>query len=469
MTPPPCRLHRLFRAVFNNGSPLHWFSVLVTVVCIVCLVCIENYGSASIILAILLLTIFIVARECRLKEGEILAKINYLLDDIHSAIELSGQWTNINYPNVYSPISPCVTLQCTYRDGELTNLPWALLVKGDHIIMRPGQTAPGHCVEISGTRQFSSGETYSQSKNSVNPPKRPTARVPMPNLICRMEGTPYLENLQITMKQFLDKPQTIHNQQRHFLVTNCVQRWGTITAAVVTILSALLNTTGLLFTHHKDDIHWSEMFLLHPVAVIVPLLPLLFPVLWIALNLWGMAKLETLIAIPPKPFDANTDGESHKSFQEDLDTPVVDWDNMKLPFRSNMGNFLGLIRGSAHLLGRSSNVVGVLGSITALTCVDKKGILSWPNPTAEKIFFLRDSEQDEEDEGDASTSECDSESIVPPTQQKQSTIAEVLDLTHDQHSPFRLEFDDHEWKYHLNSLKPLGECRILVREEELNV
>lgn len=37
-----------------------------------------------------------------------------------------------------------------------------------------------------------------------------------------------------------------------------------------------------------------------------------------------------------------------------------------------------------------------------------------------------------------------------------TAIAEVLDLTHDQHSPFKLEFDDHEWKTHLSSLKPLG-------------
>uniref|UniRef100_A0A182SP89 Uncharacterized protein n=1 Tax=Anopheles maculatus TaxID=74869 RepID=A0A182SP89_9DIPT len=35
-------------------------------------------------------------------------------------------------------------------------------------------------------------------------------------------------------------------------------------------------------------------------------------------------------------------------------------------------------------------------------------------------------------------------------------IAEVLDLTHDQHSPFKLEFDDHDFKNHLTSLKPLG-------------
>lgn len=29
----------------------------------------------------------------------------------------------------------------------------------------------------------------------------------------------------------------------------------------------------------------------------------------------------------------------------------------------------------------------------ALCCVDKKGILSWPNPTAEKVFFLTNSKQ----------------------------------------------------------------------------
>lgn len=36
------------------------------------------------------------------------------------------------------------------------------------------------------------------------------------------------------------------------------------------------------------------------------------------------------------------------------------------------------------------------------------------------------------------------------------TAAEVLDLTHDHASPFRLQFDDQAWKKHLNSLKPLG-------------
>lgn len=272
-----------------------------------------------------------------------------------------------------------------------------------------------------------------------------------------MDSTPFLENLNITIDNFLDKPQTIHNQQRHFLISVCVQRWGSLLALLVTWIAGAANVSGLaLFGHYTDTPDWEEAFLLNSAAVLMPILPLIFPVVWIGLNLWGMAKMETLLSIP-KPFE---EAESQKSFQEDLDTPLVDWDNMKLPFKWNVGNFIQLLRGSAHLLGRSVSVIQVLGSVTALTCVDKKGILSWPNPTAEKIFFLRDGTSVEKDIDESScASSADMEPSKPTT--KQSTVAEVLDLTHDQHSPFKLDFDDHEWKNHINSLKPLGKFLLL--------
>lgn len=37
-----------------------------------------------------------------------------------------------------------------------------------------------------------------------------------------------------------------------------------------------------------------------------------------------------------------------------------------------------------------------------------------------------------------------------------TSVAEVLDITHDQNDPFTLHFDDTDWYKHLNSLKPLG-------------
>lgn len=56
------------------------------------------------------------------------------------------RWKPENYPHLCSPQSPCLTLQWTYRDGEIVNLPWALLVAGDIIVMKPGQQAPGYCI-----------------------------------------------------------------------------------------------------------------------------------------------------------------------------------------------------------------------------------------------------------------------------------------------------------------------------------
>jgi hypothetical protein len=49
-----------------------------------------------------------------------------------------------------------------------------------------------------------------------------------------------------------------------------------------------------------------------------------------------------------------------------------------------------------------------------------------------------------------------------PNKAGSGAVAEVLDLTHDQHSPFKLEFDDHEWKNHINSLKPLGKYNLFL-------
>lgn len=150
-----------------------------------------------------------------------------------------------------------------------------------------------------------------------------------------------------------------------------------------------------------------------------------------------------------------------KSFEEDLDTPSYDYQNMSMLRSSVLRIWMQLWRGDSELLPRSANLVQVLGSISALCCVDKKGILSWPNPTAEKVFFLHNTDEEAREDGAGSQSSSQSESddvpVVDEDHKERGIVAEVLDLTHDQHCPFRLEFDDHEWKAHIKSLKPLGD------------
>jgi hypothetical protein len=203
----------------NSSSPISWFPTLATVLCIVCLfLSRRNYAASIILLVLLVATILILYREENFRRSEIFRKVRSVLAEIKIAETLCQMWTEENYPNLCSPLSPCVTLQWTYRNGKVVNLPWCLLVRMDYIVMRPGQIAPGLCTEVTGKRKFKCGETYGITQATLlEPPTKPTARSPLPDLICVMETTPFLDSLETSLNKFLTRPQTIHNQQRDFV------------------------------------------------------------------------------------------------------------------------------------------------------------------------------------------------------------------------------------------------------------
>lgn len=167
-----------------------------------------------------------------------------------------------------------------------------------------------------------------------------------------------------------------------------------------------LNQSGF-YLNNKFNLTYTEVFIELTISALLPILPLIFPILWTSINLWGVARIETLLSIPQRGLQK----EQEKSFQEDLDTPTYDLDEIKLPRYNVFLNWLYLINGSSELLGRSANICQVLGTITALCCIDKKGILSWPNPTAEKVFFLRDSANENVNSTTSSQTTLDSQVI----------------------------------------------------------
>ncbi|XP_004535113.1 transmembrane protein 94 isoform X2 [Ceratitis capitata] len=453
--------YRKLRSAFvkPHDTPLGWPAITATLVTMIALLISDAYLAAICVAAILSLDLCVVVRENNLRRTEIYRKTRQALADIRLAErDLCGEWQPCNYPHLCCPVSPCVSLQWTYRDGNIVNLPWALLVRGDHIVLRPGHITPGPCTEVNGKRTFEMHEIYGPTQVN-DPPVRPLARAPLPDLVCTLQTTPFLDNLRVILENSLKRPSTIYNQQRYLLVTKYIQQWGFICALFFTLFAGLLRIHGLSTspnagTHPDEQHYWKYVFLETPAAAVIPLLPLIFPIMWISMNLWGVARLQYFLKIPQVLITK----DSEKSFEEDLDTPTFDYDNISL-LRSNVfRNWWQLWNGDSELLPRSSNLVQVLGSITALCCIDKKGILSWPNPTAEKVFFLHDSDDEHLDDRSTSCSTLNTESNR--TSQAESKdggiVAEVLDLTHDQHCPFRLEFDDHEWKTHIKSLKPLG-------------
>ena len=54
-------------------------------------------------------------------------------------------WSANNYPHLHTPVANTIVLQWTIRDRKQVNLPWALLVQNDLILIKPGQAAPGRC------------------------------------------------------------------------------------------------------------------------------------------------------------------------------------------------------------------------------------------------------------------------------------------------------------------------------------
>uniref|UniRef100_A0A1I8Q6P6 Transmembrane protein 94 n=1 Tax=Stomoxys calcitrans TaxID=35570 RepID=A0A1I8Q6P6_STOCA len=447
--------YRKMRSAFvkRYDSPLGWSSIATSLLTTVALLIAQSYLAALCLLAILSLDLFVVIRENNLRRTEVYRKTRQILDDLRAAEEeLCSDWQACNYPHNCCPMSPCVSLQWTYRDGVIVNLPWALLVKGDYIVLRPGHITPGPCTEVNGKRKFSDQEIYGVLQADT-PPMKPVARIPLPDMVCILETTPFLNNLKLILENCAKRPATIYNQQRYLLVTKYIQQWGFICALTVTLFVGILRLHG--FGISSESVYhetWRDVIIESPAAAVIPLLPLIFPLLWISMNLWGVARLQCFLRTPQLVMGK----DSEKSFEED-DMPAFDYENLALHRSKVFRNWLQLWRGNSELLPRSANLVQVLGSITALCCVDKKGILSWPNPTAEKVFFLHDTDEDALEEKSCQTS-LNSESDIPDhaVPKGNGIVAEVLDLTHDQHCPFRLEFDDQEWKNHIKSLKPLG-------------
>ncbi|KAK0168024.1 hypothetical protein PV327_001865 [Microctonus hyperodae] len=396
-----------------------------------------------IVCCLVVLNFILVVSDNILRHKEIPHRIQILLQRLEVARN-TCKWRPENYPHLCTPLSPCLTLQWTYRDGAIVNLPWALLVADDIIVIKPGQQVPGYCIPYDNTDGpvLHAKEVYSPTIHEENEIfSTPQPRSPLQNQIYKLQETPYLTNLRMALDQALDRPVTYHNRVRHLVMICCIEQ---LVYPILLIVVQLINLLRYLYFYEYFGIgHSTELFLLQPIAVTLPLLPIIFPTLWIVLSCFGMARFKALFELYQSskkvpfvdPFDdADISGPNNPEV-------VYNWAEL-------ISYFFDILFGREYMMSRSASILHVLGSVTALCCVDKKGILSWANPTAEK----RPSDTSRTNENSRNDS-----SRVPYSQPDNNhPTAEVLDLTHDRALPFRLQFDDPTWRKHLNSLKPLG-------------
>lgn len=488
----------VLRQAFSTGSiysTFRWTSIAALVFAIITYILAFEFGHFTsslplmvegiILILVLFLNCAIIYWNSRSRHLELFNKAKKLAERLkccYTNEELVKNWASGNfYPTLNTPTSPCISLQWTYRDGQLVNLPTALLVTGDVILLNPGRTVPAKCRRIDKVvkRQkklsdynlsdskpeeheqhelsnlytyrfddttakdstFLRGETFApkvdNAPESFTLPRLRKAVKPCKFLILE---TPYITDLKATLSvHALRITPTAFEKELRLIFVRYLEHMLVPLIFTSVLLFSIIHYCYVEITGKNTDTGAATIVLivLRPVMAIIPLLPLALPVLWLILNVYGIIRLDSNYETFSKneghlkaavasnhngyrgndsfstdecndaecmhPLNPNGDCPSNQWNNKDYFLEEVDPDNFSIPnehltvkrFLNELFAFLYNENGN---LWRTANLLHVFGSITALCCVDKKGILSWPNPTADKVFFLTAPNSDSKDE-----------------------------------------------------------------------
>uniref|UniRef100_A0A8C3AZA3 Transmembrane protein 94 n=1 Tax=Cyclopterus lumpus TaxID=8103 RepID=A0A8C3AZA3_CYCLU len=507
------RPERSFLYHGNRHSCLHWPGAALTLLVVLGLLC--CYGSqprgssgielmnAAALLLLFLLNLLLVGRQERLKRSEMVRRLNSIitqLSDYLSGCVGEVRWSPSLYPDLYTPSSTSWSLHWTYRDSQLVNLPISLLVEGDIIALRPGQESFASLRGIKDDEHIvlEPGDLFPP----FSPPPSPRAnekrgpQSPQQHRLFRVVRTPVLDIVRNSLELALARPITVLDNER-FTVQLVITK---LVCPSFLIVSAIFASPGILT--------------ISPFSVL-PILPLLFPVMWVLLNAFGEARvLAEFSRASPAGLLAKFSEDTLSSYTEVVSSQEL--------LRCVWRHLVGVLKGESQTLCYTSSLLHTLGSVTVLCCVDKQGLLSWPNPSPETVLFFSgrvepphnsqddlrddlsvssycrmeiDEDRDEvclgegpepsETSHDTARS-TDTSRLRRACQPAHTRIKhhsgsnvsfshdteggeddqaddfvcdyhlEMLSLSQDQQNPASIQFDDLSWQCHLPSLKPLG-------------
>ncbi|XP_027145089.1 transmembrane protein 94 isoform X2 [Larimichthys crocea] len=358
----------------NRHSCLHWPGAALTLLVVLGLFCchgsqpkgssgIELMNAAALLL-LLLLNLLLVGRQERLKRSEMVRRLKGIitqLSDYLSGCVGDVRWSPSLYPDLYTPTSPSWSLHWTYRDSHLVNLPVSLLVEGDVIALRPGQEA---FVSLRGIKDdehivLEPGDLFPP----FSPPPSPRAnekrepQSPQQHRLFRVVRTPVLDIVRNSLEMALSRPITVLDNER-FTVQSVITK---LVCPVVLVAFLLVNTIRYCCNAPSLTPPCYNFFQLQLMGVL-PILPLLFPVMWVLLNAFGEARVLA---------------EFSRASPAGLEMLRCVWRHL-----------VGVLKGESQTLCYTSSLLHTLGSVTVLCCVDKQGILSWPNPSPETVLFF---------------------------------------------------------------------------------
>ncbi|XP_064423623.1 transmembrane protein 94 isoform X2 [Latimeria chalumnae] len=530
-TPWKERWRKSFLHHSNRCSSFHWPGAALMLLAVILLLCchqsqpegsqgIEIVNAVALFL-LLLINLYLTVRHERLKTSETMRRLQSIIDGLNDALNTRDElkWQDSLYPDLYMPSATSWSLHWAYRDGRLVNLPVSLLVEGDIIALRPGQESFASLRGIKDDKHIvlEPGEVFPPFSPPPSPKgdRKKEPQHPQQHRLFRVLRTPAIDNIRQNLDLALSRPVTALDNER-FTVQSVMAKYA-VPGVLVTFLIA--NTLRFVFGA-PGSAPWQFTFFQLQVNGVLPILPLLFPVMWILVTAYGEARVLAQFS---------------KASPTGLEMMHCVW-----------SHFLCVLKGKSVTLSYTSSLLYSLGSVTVLCCVDKQGILSWPNPSPETVLFFsgrveppRDSQEDLKDdlsmrsfchqdmEGDRdepqemdallcasvfdtihvaneqerSEKSCDTPRSTDTSGQRKpnrrtkhpsgSNVSfskdteggeddqvplysdadgltceaedyvcdyhlEMLSLSQDQQNPASIQFDDSNWQLHLTSLKPLG-------------
>eukprot|EP01135_Chromosphaera_perkinsii_P004602 Nk52_evm2s291 gene=Nk52_evmTU2s291 len=492
-----------------------------------------NYRGALVEAFCLIIILFsnslFAVREEHLKRNEISNRVQFILDAFLGE-ESYANWSNgadtgessesevadkeklwriaQQYLDPFSPRSDSIMLSLVYRDGKLMNIPNNLLVEGDVILLSPGRPAPCRVLSVDPKIKpaISLQEAQIFLKDKAFVPKTEHISTDVRQAVMfEVKSTPLLSHLKYALHSDALRPTSKPRQELEKIVGKGISQYLVI---IVFLLSMLVNGIRFAASTNSNGT-WLQTIFRMPIYAALPLLPLIFPVMWVGLNTYGSAKLLAMSHYIKGMSNKNSgDGwvesdDSDDDEYEDIDEKtaaraVGAVTHMQI-FHLFIKNMLGH---GDNCLSRSSNLLQTLGHITTVCCLDRDGVLNVPLSFPEKVIFAS-GENDEkrggvemfstskpkseqrELEEPALTSEeavpvstgkvvsfnvpyssgddtqlASSRGGTPLKQQSfsnsRSYIPVVLDMAYDPSSRFGLRFEDTEWSEFMAALKPLG-------------
>uniref|UniRef100_A0A915PWX4 Large ribosomal subunit protein eL31 n=1 Tax=Setaria digitata TaxID=48799 RepID=A0A915PWX4_9BILA len=376
-----------------------------------CYTLLDQLGS----ILLLIITVFNIYLSSNIYHIQRLAVIGRALNILDIVKSLKEE--DFEYEHLHAPPSDAISLQWTYRDHKLVNVPWMLLVDGDIIELRAGQSSPCRCLS-----QHGDIIDLGDKPRFLEIPCPETHGIfPSKSTLCEVVEPPIIKHIRAAFRNQKKQSNLLNSEidmTLHFILERCFLPF-------IFTITFTLRCFRYFFVARESIAN----FLVDASLIFFPLLGPMIPVFYLLGKLWNLGFVL---------------GNDHNlqyctSSSEVVTTRIFVDRSRKRTVTNGFKAVYHYFTGHFHA---SADFVFTCGSLTSCAFLDKKGLLSWPNATVEKVLCFH---------SDDPLGKGNERKVMP----------KILDLTMDGAESFPVHFDDSLWGRYKGSLLPIGISNVL--------